>query len=76
MKHQRNPITLVFFLQFYDIIMFTGYLCLLEDSMKRKLMASILLASMAFTVPVYADSDRTPDEYNPDLKYESPLDQE
>ena len=44
--------------------------------MKRKLVASILLASMAFAVPVYADNDRTPDEYNPDLKYESPLDQE
>lgn len=43
--------------------------------MKRTLMASVLLASMVFTVPVYADSDRTPDEYNPNTKYESPLDQ-
>ena len=38
-------------------------------------MASVLLASMVFAVPVYADSDRTPDEYNPNMKYESPLDQ-
>ena len=38
-------------------------------------MASVLLASMAFAIPVYADDDRTPDEYNPNTKYESPLNQ-
>lgn len=43
--------------------------------MNKKLMASILLASMAAAYPAYADDDRTPDEYNPDAKYESPLDQ-
>lgn len=43
--------------------------------MNKKLMASVLLASMAAAYPVYADDDRTPDEYNPDAKYESPLDQ-
>jgi hypothetical protein len=43
--------------------------------MKRELMASVLLASMAFAIPVYADGDMTPDEYNPEAKYESPLDQ-
>ena len=43
--------------------------------MKRKLMASVLLASMAVSMPVFADEDRTPDEYNPDAKYESPLNQ-
>lgn len=43
--------------------------------MKKQLVASVLLASMAFTVPVYAIDDRTPDEYNPNAKYESPLDQ-
>lgn len=41
--------------------------------MKRELVASVLLATMAFSMPVYADDDRTPDEYNPDAKYESPL---
>jgi hypothetical protein len=43
--------------------------------MKREVMASVLLACMVFANPVYADDDRTPDEYNPDAKYESPLDQ-
>ena len=43
--------------------------------MKREVMASVLLACMIFANPVYADDDRTPDEYNPDAKYESPLDQ-
>ena len=43
--------------------------------MKKQLVASVLLASMAFAVPVYAVDDRTPDEYNPNAKYESPLDQ-
>ena len=41
--------------------------------MKRELMASVLLAGMIFSMPVYADDDRTPDEYNPEAKYESPL---
>lgn len=44
--------------------------------MKRKLMASVLLAGMAFGMPVYADDDRTPDEYNPNARYESPLTQQ
>lgn len=44
--------------------------------MRRKLMASVLLASMAFTLSVYADDDRTPDEYNPNARYESPLTQQ
>jgi hypothetical protein len=48
---------------------------LMEDSMKRTLMASVLLASMVFTIPVYADSDVTPDEYNSYDKYASPVDQ-
>ena len=46
----------------------------MEDSMKKKLMAYLLLAGVVLTMPVYAD-DRTPDEYNPDAKYESPSDQ-
>lgn len=41
--------------------------------MKRKFMASVLLVSMALAMPVYADEDRTPDEYDPDAKYDSPL---
>lgn len=41
--------------------------------MKRKVMASVLLAGIAFSMPVFADDDRTPDEYNPEAKYESPL---
>lgn len=44
--------------------------------MKRKLMASVLLAGMAFVMPVYADDDRTQDEYNSNAKYESPLAQQ
>ena len=43
--------------------------------MKRTLMASVLLASMVFAMPVYADGDRTPDEYNSYDKYTSPADQ-
>ena len=43
--------------------------------MKRKLMVSVLLAGMAVAVPAYAAADRTPDEYDPDAKYESPLNQ-
>ena len=43
--------------------------------MKKRLMASVLLAGMAVVFPVYADGDRTPDEYNSNAKYESPLDQ-
>ena len=43
--------------------------------MKKRLVASVLLACMAVAIPAYADDDRTPDEYNPDAKYESPLNQ-
>ena len=43
--------------------------------MKRTLMASVLLAGMVFAMPVYADGDRTPDEYNSYDKYTSPADQ-
>ena len=38
-------------------------------------MASVLLASMVFAIPVYADNDRTPDEYDSYDKYASPVDQ-
>jgi len=48
---------------------------LLEDFMKREVMASVLLACMVFANPVYADDDRTPDEYNSYDKYASPVDQ-
>ena len=41
--------------------------------MNKRLMASVLLASMTVAFQVYADSDGTPDEYNSDTKYESPL---
>ena len=44
--------------------------------MKRRLMASVLLAGMVFSLPVYADDDRTPDEYDPNARYESPLTQQ
>lgn len=44
--------------------------------MKRRLMASVLLAGIALVTPVYADNDRTPDEYNPNARYESPLEQQ
>ena len=43
--------------------------------MKKTLMASVLLASVVFAMPVYADNDRTPDEYNSYDKYASPADQ-
>ena len=39
-------------------------------------MASVLLAGMVFSLPVYADDDRTPDEYDPNARYESPLTQQ
>lgn len=42
--------------------------------MNRKIMASVLLAGMTMAFPVYADGDRTPDEYNSNEKYMSPLD--
>ena len=41
--------------------------------MKRQLVASVLLACIAVSMPVYADNDSMLDEYNPDAKYESPL---
>lgn len=44
--------------------------------MKRQIVASVLLASMTFALPVYAAGNLTPDEYNPEEKYESPLDQD
>ena len=44
--------------------------------MKRRLMASVLLAGMVFSLPVYADDDRTPDEYDPNARFESPLTQQ
>ena len=43
--------------------------------MKRKLMVSVLLTGMIVALPAYAADNRTPDEYNPDAKYESPLNQ-
>ena len=43
--------------------------------MNKQLVASVLLTGMAFAMPVYAGADRTPDEYNPDTKFESPLNQ-
>ena len=43
--------------------------------MKKQVVASVLLASMAVMFPVYADGDLTLDEYNSEEKYESPLDQ-
>ena len=41
--------------------------------MNKKLVASVLLAGLAAAYPVYAEDDRTPDEYNPEAKYVSPL---
>ena len=43
--------------------------------MKKQIMASVLLASMLFTVPGYAAYALTPDDYNSDDKYKSPLEQ-
>ena len=43
--------------------------------MRKQLMASVLLASMMFAIPVYADDDLTSDEYNSNSIYESPLNQ-
>ena len=43
--------------------------------MKKQVVASVLLASMAVMFPVYADGDLTLEEYNSEEKYESPLDQ-
>lgn len=42
--------------------------------MNKIVVASVLLSSMALAFPAYAEGDRTPDEYNPDAKFESPLD--
>ena len=43
--------------------------------MKKQIMASVLLASMLFTVPGYAAYALTPDDYDSDDKYKSPLEQ-
>lgn len=43
--------------------------------MKRQIMASVLLASIMFAVPGYAAHALTPDDYDPDDKYKSPLEQ-
>ena len=41
--------------------------------MNKRLIASVLLASMTVALPVYADREGMPDEYNSDARYESPL---
>ena len=43
--------------------------------MKKEIMASVLLASIMFTVPGYAAYALTPDDYDSDDKYKSPLEQ-
>ena len=44
--------------------------------MKKQIMASVLLASMMFAVPGYADYELTPDEHDSYYdKYKSPLEQ-
>ncbi len=43
--------------------------------MKKQIMASVLLASMLFAVPGYAAYALTPDDYDSDDKYKSPLEQ-
>ena len=43
--------------------------------MKKEIMASVLLASMLFAVPGYAAYALTPDDYDSDDKYKSPLEQ-
>ena len=43
--------------------------------MKKQIMASVLLASMMFAVPGYAAYAMTPDDYDSDDKYKSPLEQ-
>ena len=43
--------------------------------MKKQVMASVLLASIMFAVPGYAAYALTPDDYDSDDKYKSPLEQ-
>ena len=43
--------------------------------MKKQIMASVLLASIMFAVPGYAAYALTPDDYDSDDKYKSPLEQ-
>ena len=43
--------------------------------MKKQIMASVLLASMMFTVSGYADNELIPDANDSDNKYKSPLEQ-
>ena len=43
--------------------------------MKKQIMASVLLASIMFAVPGYASYALTPDDYDSDDKYKSPLEQ-
>ncbi len=43
--------------------------------MKKQIMASVLLASMMFAAPVYADEELTPDANESFDKYKSPLEQ-
>ncbi len=43
--------------------------------MKKQIMASVLLASMMFAAPGYADYELTPDENDSYNKYKSPLEQ-
>lgn len=43
--------------------------------MNKQIMASVLLASMMFAVPGYAAYEMTPDDYDSDDKYKSPLEQ-
>ena len=43
--------------------------------MKKQIMASVLLASIVFAVPGYAAYALTPDDYDSDDKYKSPLEQ-
>ena len=43
--------------------------------MKKQVMASVLLASIMFAVPGYASYALTPDDYDSDDKYKSPLEQ-
>ena len=43
--------------------------------MKKQIVASVLLASMMFAAPVYADDEFTPDANDSYDKYKSPLEQ-
>ena len=47
----------------------------MEKKKKKQIVASVLLASMMFAVPGYADYGRMPDENDSYNKYKSPLEQ-